>query len=261
MELKIENLKSGYGEKTIIKNIYFTASAGKVTGIAGPNGVGKSTLLKCIAGLHKIQDGKILIDEEDLLSMDRKKVSKIRSYVPQKSQFSFPMTTEEFVTLGRRPYVNWSLTKKDYEIIEETLSYLNINHLRDKYVDEISGGEYQKVMLARALVQEPKILLLDEPTSALDIRHQIEVMQILRKISREKNCIVLLVMHDLSLISRFTDQAVFMQDGKVTASGNTSAIITEELIENVFHIKVKLLQTQFGKIIIPLEEKMECITE
>ena len=261
MELKIENLKSGYGQKTIIENIYFTASAGKVTGIVGPNGVGKSTLLKCIAGLQKIQDGKILIDESDLLSMDRRKISKIRSYVPQKSQFSFPMTTEEFVTLGRKPYVNWSLTKKDFEIIEKNLYYLNIRHLRDKYVDEISGGEYQKVMLARALVQEPKILLLDEPTSALDIRHQIEVMHILRKIAREKNCIVLLVMHDLSLVSRFTDQSIFMQDGKLVAFGDTSKIITEEIIEKVFNIKVKLLQTQFGKIISPLEENIECITE
>lgn len=261
MELKIEHLTAGYGDKTVISDICFTASPGKVTGIVGPNGVGKSTLLKCIAGLQKIQEGRIFADQKNLLSINRKELSKIQSYVPQKSNLSFPMTVEEFVLLGRKPYISWSLTRHDYEVIEENLHYLDISHLREKYVDEISGGEYQKVMLARALVQEPEILLLDEPTSALDIRHQIEVMQILHRIASEKQCVVLLVMHDLSLIARFTDQAVFMQKGHIVSFGDTKQIMTEEIVESVFEIKVKILDTPFGRVVIPFEEVERCIME
>ncbi|MCI7814753.1 MAG: ABC transporter ATP-binding protein [Lachnospiraceae bacterium] len=260
MELKMEGIKAGYGDKMVVSDITFSAQAGKVTGIVGPNGVGKSTLLKCIAGLKKIQEGKILMDGQDLSAMERTERAKIQAYVPQKSEVSFPMTVEEFVLLGRKPYIQWSLKADDYKIVEENLHYLGIVPLREKYLDEISGGEYQKVMLARALVQEPQILLLDEPTSALDIRHQIEVMKILRKIASEKRCVVLLVMHDLSLIARFTDQALFMKNGKKEVFGDTAEVMSEQIVECVFGIRVKILQTEYGNVVIPMED-LVCITE
>ena len=261
MELKIENLSAGYDSKMVIRDISFTALPGKVTGIVGPNGVGKTTLLKCIARLGRPQAGRILANGKDIFSVDKKDLAKIQAYVPQKSRLLFPMTVEDFVTLGRRPYVSWSLTSHDKDVVKDVLHYLAIEHLRTCYVNEISGGEYQKAMLARALVQEPSILLLDEPTSALDIRHQINVMKILRKIAREKYCVVLLVMHDLSLVARFTDQSAFMRNRHLEAFGDTSAVMTEEMIQTVFGVKVKLLNTEYGPTIIPLEESNPCTTE
>lgn len=186
MELRIDKLKAGYGEKNVVDEITFTVCSGRVTGIAGPNGVGKSTLLKCVAGLMRPAGGCISLDGSDMGKMNSRERARVLAYVPQKPALTFPMQAEDFIMLGRRPYVEWSLREKDYAVAEEVIRYLDIAHLREKYVDEISGGEYQKVMLARALVQEPKVLLLDEPTSALDIRHQMEVMQILRRVSREK---------------------------------------------------------------------------
>ena len=256
MELKIDKLKAGYGEKNVVDEITFTACSGRVTGIAGPNGVGKSTLLKCVAGLMRPAGGCISLDGSDMGKMNSRERARVLAYVPQKPALTFPMQAEDFIMLGRRPYVEWSLREKDYAVAEEVIRYLDIAHLREKYVDEISGGEYQKVMLARALVQEPKVLLLDEPTSALDIRHQIEVMQILRRVSREKNCIVLLVMHDLSLILRFTDQTAFLSGGHLEAFGDTEEIMTEELTEKVFGIPVKILNTPYGITMISQEEQI-----
>ena len=148
--------------------------------------------------------------------------------------------------------MEWSISAHDKEIVEELLQYMGIASMREKFMDELSGGERQRVMLARALVQQPDILLLDEPTSALDIRHQLEVMGLIRRIAVEKHCAVILVMHDLTLVSRYSDRVVLMKDGKVWADGAPGQTITVENLRAVYGIESTLFQTEQGLVILPL---------
>jgi iron complex transport system ATP-binding protein len=258
--LKVSGLEFGYTKTRVLSGIHMEAGRGTVTGLAGANGAGKSTLIQCIAGILSPDAGEITYEGRRIRDMGRKERARLLAYVPQSAKLSFPMSVEEFVTLGRRPYVEWNLTERDRKIVRENLHYLKIDGLKDKLMDEISGGEYQKAMLARALAQEPEILLLDEPTSALDIRYQMEAMQLLRKVARERNCVVLTIMHDLNLIARFAQEAVFMKRGKIVAAGLVESVLTRSVLEEVFETEVRLVPTEYGKLVIPMEGN-ECTTE
>lgn len=253
MDLQIEGVGFSYAGNRVLTDIYAGLHAGCVTAIAGPNGVGKTTLLKCIARLLKADKGDIRYGGESLLAMKKRELARLQAYVPQSSQTLFALTAEEYVALGRKPYVEWSLGRRDYEIIEANISYMGIEAYRSKYMDELSGGERQKVTLTRALVQEPKILLLDEPTSALDIRHQMEVLALLQKIAGERNTVTVIVLHDLTLIQRFADRVILMKEGRVLAEGATSEVMTEENIRRAYDIEVRVIDTEYGAVVIPMK--------
>ena len=247
-----ENICFSYGSKAVLCGVGAEFSAGKVTSLIGPNGVGKTTLLKCLAGLLLPSIGTVWVKGRDMRQIKPRELARMQAYVPQNGSVLFPMTVYEFVCLGRRPYVEWSISAHDKEIVEELLQYMGIASMREKFMDELSGGERQRVMLARALVQQPDILLLDEPTSALDIRHQLEVMGLIRRIAVEKHCAVILVMHDLTLVSRYSDRVVLMKDGKVWADGAPGQTITVENLRAVYGIESTLFQTEQGLVILPL---------
>ena len=247
-----ENICFSYGSKAVLCGVGAEFSAGKVTSLIGPNGVGKTTLLKCLAGLLLPSIGTVWVKGRDMRQIKPRELARMQAYVPQNGSVLFPMTVYEFVCLGRRPYGEWSISAHDKEIVEELLQYMGIASMREKFMDELSGGERQRVMLARALVQQPDILLLDEPTSALDIRHQLEVMGLIRRIAVEKHCAVILVMHDLTLVSRYSDRVVLMKDGKVWADGAPGQTITVENLRAVYGIESTLFQTEQGLVILPL---------
>lgn len=249
----VEDIAFRYETDSIIRDITADFSDERLTGIIGPNGVGKSTLLKCMVRLLKPCQGAIYLDDRDLFAIRARELAKLQAYVPQNSSLIFQMPVKEYVTLGRRPYVEWSLKKEDMEIVDEMMDYLSIQSMADKYMNEISGGEKQKVMLARALVQQPDVLMLDEPTSALDIRHQLEVMELLRKISKEKKCAVIIVMHDLMLVARYCDKVILMKDGEIYASGTPLDTITEENVRQVYGIHTRIIYGGDGMIIVPLK--------
>lgn len=251
--IKAEKLSFGYREKKILRQIDTEFQPSLVTGVIGPNGVGKSTLIKCLARILTPESGTVVVNEQDIFQMKSRDLAKVEAYVPQSGSTIFPLTVLEYVTLGRKPYVEWSLTGEDHQIIADIMEYLRITSMQDKYLDEISGGERQKVMLARALVQQPDILILDEPTSALDIRHQLEVMALLKRIAAEKQCAVIVVMHDLMLVARYCDRVVLMKDGAVFARGMPQDTITEENIRAVYGITARILQTEVGLVVLPLE--------
>ena len=253
MQLSVEYLCFSYKDKQVLRDISCDFRSGEVTAIAGPNGVGKTTLLKCMARLIVPESGTIVFNGEDITEYSLKEIAKIQAYVPQYTSLSFPLTVLEYVSLGRRPYVDWSLSENDQKIIEDNIAYLDIGGFRDKLLDELSGGEKQKVILARALVQEPRILLLDEPTSALDVKHQLEVMGLLRKIAEEKDCAVVMVMHDLSLIERFADNVVLLKAGEIISKGPTKTTLTVGNIEKSYGVKALILDTEHGPAVIPYE--------
>ena len=194
-----------------------------------------------------------MFDGVNTTSLSLKELARIQAYVPQYTVLTFPLTVEEYIALGRRPYVEWELSDEDKRIIYENISYLNIGNLKSKLLDELSGGERQKVVLARALVQQPRILLLDEPTSALDVKHQLEVMRLLRAIAQEKNCAVIMVMHDLSLIERFADDVILLNDGAIIAEGPTASTLTRDNIEKAYDVKALIIETDQGSVILPYE--------
>jgi iron complex transport system ATP-binding protein len=243
LKLTINNLSFNYDGIRALEDVALEVGLGEVLTIVGPNGSGKSTLLKCINRILKTKQNAVLIDGRDIEEMRLKDLAKIMGYVPQKSLSTFPFTVFDVVLMGRRPYVQWSLGERDKEIVAEILEFLDIDYLAMRYFRDLSGGEQQKVIIARALAQQPQILLLDEPTSSLDIRHQLEIIYILRSLVQSKNCSVIVAMHDLNLASRFSDRMLMLKQGFIFAIGDPASVLTEENIEAVYGVKSRVTKS------------------
>jgi len=246
LNLEINNLAFSYPGKPVLNDFNLKVEFGEVLGIVGPNGSGKSTLLKCMNRILKTEKNTILIDNKDISTIGLKELAKVMGYVPQSSKNVFPFSVFDVVLMGRRPYIQWSLGQNDREIVAKILEYLGIAHLGMRYFNELSGGEQQKVIIARALAQQPEIILLDEPTSSLDIRHQLEILCILRTLAERKHCSVILSMHDLNLACRFSDRLLLIKDGQIYSVGIPETVMTEENIEAVYGIKSKVTKSVVG---------------
>jgi iron complex transport system ATP-binding protein len=237
LKLTVNKLCFYYDGIQALKDIELEVKQGEMLSIVGPNGAGKSTLLKCINRILKTEQNTVSIDGRDISKISLRELSKIMAYVPQSSTSSFPFTVFDIVVIGRRPYVYWTLGERDYEIVAEVLDFLGISELAMRYFDELSGGEQQKVIIARALAQQPQILLLDEPTSNLDIKHQLELLMVVKDLTRTKKLSVVMALHDLNLASRFSDTMIMLKNGCIFASGTPESVLTEETIEAVYGVK------------------------
>jgi iron complex transport system ATP-binding protein len=247
LKLTINKLSFNYTSFPVLKDVDLAVDLGEVLSIVGPNGSGKSTLLKCINRILKTKQNTVLIDGKDASKINLKELSKIMGYVPQSSTNTFPFTVFDVVLMGRKPYIHWSLSERDYEIVAETLGFLGIGELAMRHFNELSGGEQQKVIIARALAQEPQLLLLDEPTSSLDIKHQLEILCILRSLAQTKHCSVIAAMHDLNLASRFSDRMLMLKRGCIFAVGTPESVLTEENIESVYGVKARVTNSILGR--------------
>jgi len=217
MKLNINGVTFYYDSVKALNDITFEVSEGDVLGVIGPNGSGKTTLLRCINLALRPKVGTVFIDGENILELDRKDIAKNIGVVPQNSTIHFPFTVFDIVLMGRTPHLGRldRETSKDIEIAKNAMKITNTQHLADRLIDEVSGGEKQRVIIARALTQEPKILLLDEPTLHLDINHQLEVLELVKKLARENKLIVVLVSHDLNLANRYCDRLMLLNSGKI----------------------------------------------
>ena len=192
-------------------------------GILGNNGAGKSTLVTCLNHILKPKSGKIILNGKDAETLSKRELAQYISYVAQKNEQT-QTTVFDSVLLGRKPYIKWSIGQEDIAVCDEIIERVGLSEMKLRALDELSGGELQKVMLARALVQQPKVMLLDEPTSNLDPKNQYEMMKLVRQVADEKNITVLVVIHDLSLAMRFCDKFLLMKDGKVFIYGDKSVL-------------------------------------
>jgi iron complex transport system ATP-binding protein len=240
--LKIENLSFNYGKRKILENINLEVPEGRIFCLLGPNGVGKSTLIKCIAGILKPNNGRIILNGKDLKKINLNELSKLIGYVPQNVRPIFSTTVFETILTSRIPYINWNPSKIDLEKTEYIIKKLGLEELAFRYVNEISGGEWQKVLIAMALVKEPILLLLDEPTSNLDLKYQVYVMKIIHEFVRSKNLIAIFTTHDINLALKFSDILVLMKNGRIYAIGEPCSILNEKIIQEVYDIKVKIIQ-------------------
>ncbi|MBC7130112.1 ABC transporter ATP-binding protein, partial [Candidatus Bathyarchaeota archaeon] len=216
MKLVVHGVSFSYKSIHALKDVKFELNQEEILSLVGPNGSGKSTLLKCIDGILKPHCGAVYVDGKKTATMNAKEISQTMGYVPQNlsnGSSVFPLTVFDVVLAGRKPYIGWSISEKDVEIVAEILKLLGIEELATRHFNELSGGEQQKVVIARALAQQPQILLLDEPTSNLDIKHQLEVLDLIRNLSRSMKLSVVMAMHDLNLASRYSDKIVMMKKG------------------------------------------------
>jgi iron complex transport system ATP-binding protein len=253
LKLTVNDLSFGYAGVSILKNVDLSVELGELVAIVGPNGSGKSTLLKCINRILKTKPNSILIDDQDTSKFTLKELSKLMGYVPQTSVSAFPFTVFDVVMMGRKPYVHWSIGERDNDIVFQMMTLLGIDHLATRHFSELSGGEQQKVIIARALAQQPKILLLDEPTSSLDIKHQLEILCILRGLAQSKGHTVIVSIHDLNLASRFCDRLFMLKRGCIYAMGTPEEVLTVQNIEAVYGIKTDVSTSTTGKpIVMPI---------
>ena len=226
--IEVKNLSFAYGKREILRDVSFKAESGEIVGILGNNGAGKSTLVTCLNRILKPKSGKIILNGKDAETLSKRELAQYISYVAQKNEQA-QTTVFDSVLLGRKPYIKWSIGQEDIAVCDEIIERVGLSEMKLRTLDELSGGELQKVMLARALVQQPKVMLLDEPTSNLDPKNQYEMMKLVRQVADEKNITVLVVIHDLSLAMRFCDKFLLMKDGKVFIYGDKSVLNDENI--------------------------------
>lgn len=250
--MEIKHLSYHYkGYPQVLNDVSFDIEPGKFLAILGNNGVGKSTLLKCFNHILKPDAGEVLLDGQNLLKMSGREVAKQVAFVSQ-SVPSTQMTVHDVVMLGRRPYMKWGFTPEDHAIVHEAMDRMGLNAMRGRFLGQLSGGEKQKVMLARALAQQPKALLLDEPTSALDIQNQYQVLKIVRNICHKDNMVAVVVIHDLNLALRFCDHFLLLKDGKVYRHGDRS-ILDSTALKEVYGVDAKVVEIE-GRHMVLVEE-------
>jgi iron complex transport system ATP-binding protein len=253
--VKVKGITFAYnlGARNILENISFDIQRNECIAILGNNGAGKSTLLKCINRICPAQKGIVLVNGNNVFKMTRNMMAQNISYVAQNNK-SHNMTVFDAILLGRKPYIKWDATLKDREIVRDIIKKMQLENYALRNISELSGGEIQKVMLARALAQEPKLLLLDEPTSNLDPRNQHEVLRIVKIIAKEHNICVAIVIHDLNLAIRYCDRFLFLKDAQVYSYGGLE-VMTPENIEAVYQIHVHIIDCMGIPVIVPFPDE------
>ena len=255
--LESRSLNVGYDKRTVIENVNIQALRGQVICLLGPNGAGKTTILRTLSGLLAPVEGTVEICGSPIDSLSRKELARTLSLVLTDSVAPALTTVWQLLSLGRTPYTNFlgHLTKEDRAVIEEALTAVGAEDLRHRYYSELSDGEKQKVMIARALVQEPELIILDEPTSHLDIRHKVEVIRVLQKLANEKHITCILSLHDIDLALKGCETVLLVHDGKVVAQGTPEDVVQPGLIDRLYEIHGARYNETYGSIELKGPEK------
>lgn len=234
--LKVENLSCGYDEKTVIKDISFSVEEGNFLGIIGPNSTGKTTLFRALTGILKFHKGSVLYKNRPIHKIPPLDFARETAVISQGIEMPFAFSVEEFVLMGRFPHSGrfGILTPRDYEALEKVLNFTDISSLRHRKISELSAGEKQRAVLAQGFIQEPKLLLLDEPTAHLDIAHQVQILDLVKKLNKEKGLTVIIILHDLNLAGSYCDKLILLDEGKIFKKGSPEEVITCRNIEDVY---------------------------
>jgi iron complex transport system ATP-binding protein len=254
--LKIKGLSVAYAARQVLHAISLDVNAGEVLALIGPNGTGKSTLVRAVSGVIRAQAGKVDVDGQDLLAMPAMRRAQFLAVVPQAVSLPPAFTAWETVLLGRTPFLNFlgQVSDKDEKIARQALQKVDALDLADRRVGELSGGEQQRVLLARALAQTTPILLLDEPTVHLDLQHQVHLMEIVCLLAHEDGLAVLIALHDLNLAARYADQVALLVAGEIKAAGTARQVLTPEIISMAYHIPVKVIPHPFADVPLVLPD-------
>jgi iron complex transport system ATP-binding protein len=249
--LRIQGLVKDFGDFRALKGIDLEFGKGLLVGLIGPNGCGKSTMMKCISRLHPQTSGTIEVAGKDVSSMKASEVAKLVATVPAEMGQTFGISVMDMVMLGRYPFVEkiWWEDPEDERVTREAMRTFGIDHLRRKQVALCSSGERQRALIAKAYVQQPKLMLVDEPTSHLDMKYKLQVMEYLQKMART-DMTVIVAEHDISLMARYCDVCVIMKKGEIVAVGDPKVIITEQLIRDVYEVEARVGLDADGEIYV-----------
>ncbi len=245
--IKTKNLNWAYNGTKVLENISIDIRFGTFTGILGPNGAGKTTLLKLILNLLQVEKDSILIRGLDIKTYSQKELARIEAYVPQSVKIDFSFTVEQVVLMGRTPFLGRfeRESSKDIEIAEWAMKETGVLELRNKLITQLSGGELQRVVIARALTQEPILLALDEPTSHLDIHHQINILSILRTLAKREGLTIVAVLHDVNHALEYCDNLFLLDKGRIVKSGSPENVVTPKVMKDVYNLNVEISKNPF----------------
>ena len=253
MTLVADSIRQGYGDNVVIDGISFELEKGSLISVLGPNGSGKSTLIRTVCGMMKPWSGSLSVDGKDISDMEPKELSRNLGYVPQRYMQTDYLKVFDAVLIGRAPYMSWSYSKDDFEHAENAMVRMDVMDLADRYVNDLSGGQLQKIIIARALAQDPNYFILDEPTSALDLKNQMVALRTVKDIVSERRSGALVALHDLNLAMRFSDETIMLKDGRVYAMGRPEDVITEESIRDVYGVSSEVYEGRNGRFVHILE--------
>ncbi|OQX20164.1 MAG: iron ABC transporter ATP-binding protein [Desulfobulbaceae bacterium A2] len=249
MILEVRGLNFAYNGQTVLHDIDLRLDGGELLAILGPNGVGKTTLLRCINAIQRPQRGSVLVEDRAVFDLRPEEVALAIGYVAQRTDTA-KLTVFDAILMGRKPHIRWQPAERDLRIVDSAIHHLRLEHLLLRPLDRLSGGELQKVAIARALVQEPRLLLLDEPTSFLDLRNQVEILDMLRHVVSQHRIAAVMTMHDINTALRYADHALFLKDGAIHALVPIDGI-TADMVEEVYGLPVEIHRLNGYPIVVP----------
>jgi ABC-type cobalamin/Fe3+-siderophores transport system ATPase subunit len=257
--LKIDNLSVSYGSRRVLHNVSLNVQSGEVAALIGPNGAGKSTLVRAVSGVIPVDGGTVRTNGTDLLALPPMQRARHLAVVPQAVSLPPAFSVWETVLLGRTPYLNFlgQTSAADEDIARRALVRVDALDLAERRVGELSGGEQQRVLLARALAQSTPILLLDEPTSNLDLHYQVSFMEMVRSLAKQDHLAVLVALHDLNLAARYADSVALLVNGEIKAAGSPRQVLTQELISEAYHLPVQVVPHPFADAPLVLPGNVE----
>ena len=246
--IEAKHLDYTYGRTPVLKGISFTIAQGDFFIIIGPNGSGKTTLLKLLSGIHKLQSGGIVINNRPLQAYSRKNLAREVAYVPQMIQTDFPFTVREVVLMGRSPHLGMLglEAQEDVELAEEAMGFTEVRHLSNRRLNQLSGGECQRVYIARAICQQTRIILLDEPTASLDLAHQVHIMDLMEKLQKERSITVVMVSHDVNLAAMYGSRVLLLKEGHSLKMGAPGDVMNFKTLEDAYGCKLLVDENPMG---------------
>ncbi len=254
---EIHALSVRYGTNPVLKNINLQVAPGEIMALIGPNGAGKSTLIRAISGVAKIESGRVQFAGKDITDLSNGERARIMGVVPQARPLGGAFTVEQTVLIGRTAHMNWfgRATAKDVEIAHWAMKKTSIEHLAGRRNAQLSGGEQQRVLLARALAQQTPVLLLDEPTNHLDLQHQINFLSLVRELAQQEKLAILMALHDLNQVSAYADRVALLLGGEMKALGSPATVLTEDNLFAAYNTRVQIISNLDGlpPVILPRE--------
>lgn len=248
--IEVRSVSKKYGNKHVVENVSVNIEKGKITSFIGPNGAGKSTLLSMVSRLISKDAGEIMIEGTEISQWDSNQLARKISILKQANHLNIRLTIRELVCFGRFPYSQGRLTAEDWEHVGEAIRYMELDDIQHKYLDQLSGGQQQRAFIAMVIAQNTEYILLDEPLNNLDMKHSVQIMKVLRRLTDELGKTVVIVIHDINFASCYSDYIVALKDGKVIKEGATDRIIDSSVLHDIYEMDIRVQEIEDSKICV-----------
>ena len=248
--IEVKNISKKYGSRMVVNNVSFQIKRGKITSFIGPNGAGKSTVLGMMSRLLKKDEGEVFINGKELAQWKTNELSKVLSILKQSNHLSVRLTIRDLVAFGRFPHCQGNLTEEDQQKIDQALRYMQLEDIQDKYLDELSGGQRQRAFIGMVLAQDTDYIFLDEPLNNLDMKHSVQIMKMLRKITDELGKTVVIVIHDINFASCYSDEIIALQDGEIAVYGTVDEIMQAPILSKLYGMDFNVQEINNKKICV-----------